>query len=109
MFTLLEQSTYMHAKEGCYLCLRAGPLVDTGMQIEGEGILAVCTSCVADLARKANIGDPDADIEIEQLSALVENQAKDLTGYKRREKALRDKLREANAELGLRDTGTLVE
>ncbi len=38
------------------------------------------------------------------LATLVERQAKDLDGFKRREKTLRDKLRAANREVGVRDS-----
>jgi hypothetical protein len=47
---LLESATYVHAKEGCYLCGKGGPVVDTGVDIEGEGALAICDGCIHDLA-----------------------------------------------------------
>lgn len=95
---VIEMGTYMHAKEACYLCTRPGPLVDTGMQIEGEGILALCFGCIAEAGVKAGVGDPTADAEIATLSRLVENQAKDLDMSKRRETGLRNQLKETRRE-----------
>lgn len=98
MFSQIPAANYIYAKEGCYLCQNGGPLIDTGMQIEGEGILAICLSCVADMARVAGFSDPDADAEIEQLAQLVERQAKDLTFQKDLEGSLRKQLRESHRE-----------
>lgn len=95
---VIEMGTYIHAREGCYTCNNVGPLVDTGAQIEGEGILALCFSCISTMAVKAGIGDPTADAEIAQLSRLAENQAKDLDMSKRRETGLRNQLKETRRE-----------
>ena len=40
------QSSYYHAKESCYLCGKTDDLVDTAVQIEGEGVLALCRGCI---------------------------------------------------------------
>jgi len=39
-----------HAKASCYLCGRTDSLANTEVQIEGEGILAICRVCVTDAA-----------------------------------------------------------
>lgn len=96
---VIEMGTYMHAREGCYTCNNTGPLLDTGAQIEGEGILAFCFTCIGDMALKAGVGDPTADAEIATLSRLVENQAKDADMAKRRETGLRRQLKETRTSL----------
>jgi hypothetical protein len=44
-----------HAKGACYVCLRADGLVDTDVQIEGEGILAICVGCITAAAEAAGL------------------------------------------------------
>jgi hypothetical protein len=112
MFSKIPAAGYQYAKEGCYICPNAGPLIDTGVQIEGEGIMALCFTCLADMARVAGFTDPDADTEIEQLAQLVERQAKDLTFQKDLEGNLRKQLRDAHRERdvareALAESGTL--
>jgi hypothetical protein len=112
MFSKLPAATYQYAKEGCYFCPNTGPLIDTGIIIEGEGILAICLTHVADMARAAGFTDPDAEVEIEQLAQLVERQAKDLTFQKELETSLRAQLRESHRERdvareALAESGTL--
>lgn len=70
MFERLPEAGYLHAGQACYLCLRVGDVIDTGMQIEGEGILAICTSCVKELAQAAGM-DPDAEGEVAQMAEIV--------------------------------------
>ena len=44
-----------HANGGCYVCLRGDSLVDTGVQIVAEGILALCKGCITDAAQAASL------------------------------------------------------
>lgn len=44
-----------HAQGGCYRCHRGDRLVDTDAQIEGEGVLAICVSCIEELAEAAGL------------------------------------------------------
>ena len=48
-----QAAHYYLARSGCYTCLAVNDIVNTGVQIEGEGILAICKSCAADIARTA--------------------------------------------------------
>lgn len=51
----IDQATFVIAKEGCYVCGRGGPLVDTEVGISGEGSLAVCDTCILDMAGIAKL------------------------------------------------------
>jgi hypothetical protein len=44
-----------HAQGGCFVCHRGDNLVDTEVQVEGEGILALCSSCIQDAAQAAGL------------------------------------------------------
>jgi hypothetical protein len=52
-----------HAKMGCYLCGRGDRLVSTEVQIEGEGILAICTGCIQDLAQAGRLTFNEAYVQ----------------------------------------------
>lgn len=60
-------ASYYHARQACYLCLNPNDVVDTSIQIEGEGVLAICRGCIADLARTAGFDLDDRSAEIELL------------------------------------------
>lgn len=98
LFTIAPQGMTYHANMACYICGVTTNLIDTSVQIEGEGVLAICPGCVAGMARAAGFTDPDADAEIEQLATLVERQAKDLNTAKNLEKRLRVEIRDAKRE-----------
>lgn len=55
MATFVGDSLMAHARAGCYTCLRGSDLVDTEVQIEGEGALVLCKACIADLAEAAGL------------------------------------------------------
>lgn len=59
-----------HAKGGCYVCLRGDSLVDTDIQIEGEGALVLCTGCIQELAEAADLTFNHA--RVQELSALLQ-------------------------------------
>lgn len=65
----IENAEYVHAKQACYLCLNNHDCVSTDIQIEGEGILAICRSCIADLARTAGFDLDDRQAYIESLES----------------------------------------
>jgi hypothetical protein len=88
MFERLPEAGYLHAGQACYLCLRVEDVIDTGHQIEGEGILAICTNCVKDLAVSAGM-DPEAEGEVEQMAAITTQ----LTADRDRAVGLAQKLR----------------
>jgi hypothetical protein len=67
----IDHAAYYHAKNSCYTCLNPNDLVDTGIIIEGEGVLALCRSCVADAAHKAGFVLSDNAAEVESLKAQL--------------------------------------
>lgn len=50
---LLPAANFAHAKQSCYRCGKASPVVDLDVAIEGEGALCLCDSCVFDAAQTA--------------------------------------------------------
>lgn len=70
----VQNAAYYHARQACYTCLNPNDLVDTSIQIDGEGVLAICKSCVADMARTAGFVLSDNYAEVERLKAEVEIQ-----------------------------------
>lgn len=59
-------SSYTHAKEGCYTCGRGDRLVSTEVSIEGEGILVFCVPCIVDMARAGDVAVEPAELLREQ-------------------------------------------
>lgn len=51
----IDQATFVHAGHGCRTCRSGGPLVDTEVPIEGEGSLAICDTCILDMAQTAGL------------------------------------------------------
>lgn len=97
MLTLMDECWYAHAKAACYICEKPGPdIIDTGVQIEGEGVLAVCVSCVVEMAVTAG-KDPGAADEVEQMAQIVATLNEQLKDEKGLTKRLRKQLREARA------------
>lgn len=47
---------YAFAKGSCYRCHATSDLVDMDSHIEGEGVLAICTTCILEAADLAKIG-----------------------------------------------------
>lgn len=66
-----ENAAYYHARNACYLCLEPHNVVDTAVQIEGEGVLAICKGCIAQLAQTAGFDLDDRSEEIEALKVRV--------------------------------------
>jgi hypothetical protein len=52
----LEEITYAYAKSSCYRCGGAGDAVDMDCFIDGEGALAICTTCLIDALTIAKPG-----------------------------------------------------
>jgi hypothetical protein len=69
---------YMLAKAGCYLCGKGSNVVSTGVQIEGEGILALCEAHIVEMANFAGyqLNDPAHEArwiaKVEKEQGLVE-------------------------------------
>lgn len=51
-----EYAPFTAAHGGCYLCTQPNDVVVTGVSIEGEGVLVLCTTCVLDMGRIARAG-----------------------------------------------------
>lgn len=68
----VENAEYFHAKQSCYLCLNNHDVVDTSIIVEGEGVLAICRSCIADLARTAGFDLDDRSKEIQELRSTID-------------------------------------
>lgn len=68
----LEQTAhYYFAKAACYTCLEVNDIVNTGLQIDGEGILGICKKCAADIARTAGFELFDRSDELAELKERV--------------------------------------
>lgn len=70
MATYVGSSNIAHAKGGCYICGGANGLVDTDVQIEGEGALAICRVDIHDLAQAADLTFNDAYVRELQAELL---------------------------------------
>ncbi len=92
MFTVVPQVQYYHAQGGCYLCRQSGPLVDTSVQIEGEGVLALCFSCIKTMFDCAGL-DATADDEIETLTRRYTEVAEKLQAEEKFSRKLRSEIR----------------
>lgn len=55
MATYVGDALLAHAQGGCYICRRGDELVDTDVQIVGEGALVLCKQCIGDLAQTAGL------------------------------------------------------
>lgn len=68
----LADAAYFHAGEACYLCKQAtAGLVDTEVQIDYEGVVAVCPGCLLDMVQTAGFRVEDA-AEVAALRAELE-------------------------------------
>ncbi len=96
MLTRLPEAGYLHADQACYLCHRVADVIDTGRQIDGEGILCICTNCVSEMAQEAGM-DPQAEGEVEQMAEIVtkltEDRDRALAVAKKVRQQLRDERR----------------
>lgn len=63
--------TSLTANGGCYICASTNGLVSTDISIEGEGLLALCSGCIHDLAVTAGFRVNGQD-EIASLKEKVE-------------------------------------
>lgn len=52
----LAEAHYTYAKAGCYRCHATSDLVDLDCHVEGEGALAICTTCILEAAELAKAG-----------------------------------------------------
>lgn len=59
----------VHAKASCYLCGATNDLVDTGVSIDYEGVLAICRACVRDMALTGGFA---VGVDQQQLDDLKE-------------------------------------
>ena len=85
------QSAYYHAKQSCYLCLQTSELVDTGVQIEGEGVLAICRGCVTgDMLNALGISLDALEVDSEVVAALQDELAEAKAATKAARAQLRD-------------------
>jgi ABC-type Fe2+-enterobactin transport system substrate-binding protein len=66
-----QNASYYHAKGACYLCHQPHDIVDTSIQITGEGVLAICHGCIADLALTSGYLLSDNKAEVESLKAQL--------------------------------------
>lgn len=78
----IENAEYFHAKQSCYLCLNNHDVVDTSIIVEGEGVLCICRSCIADLARTAGFDLDDRSAEIKKLELQLSRAKGDVAHYK---------------------------
>jgi hypothetical protein len=67
---------YMLAKAGCYICGKGSNVVSTGVEIEGEGILALCEAHVVEMANFAGYALNDQRHEVRWQEKLDKE-----TGY----------------------------
>jgi hypothetical protein len=79
-----QHSQYYHAKHGCYLCGGVNDVVDTGVFVEGEGVLAICAPCIkGDLLLALGI-------DLRSLERAVQQQEEAQEQIKRLRKQVRD-------------------
>lgn len=98
MLQRLTEASYVHAKMACYLCNRPDDVVDTGMSIEGEGVLALCVRCIHDLAFEAGL-DPEAANEVAVMIQLTSRLTEERDDAKRLNRKLRADIRTKKEEL----------
>jgi len=68
----LADAAYYHAGESCYLCKsQTAGLVDTEVQIDYEGVLAICPGCVLDMVSTAGFRVEDV-AEVNRLREELE-------------------------------------
>lgn len=68
-----ENAGYQHARQACYLCLDPHDGVDTEVQIDYEGVLFLCRSCIGQLALTAGfVVDVDRSEEIADLARQLD-------------------------------------
>lgn len=68
----LADAAYFHAGEACYLCKsQTAGLVDTEVQIDYEGVIAVCPGCLLDMVQVAGFRVEDR-AEVERLRVELE-------------------------------------
>lgn len=78
----IANAEYFHAKQSCYTCLNNHDVVDTSIVIEGEGVLCICRSCIADLARTAGFDLDDRSAEIKKLQMKLTRAQGDIAHLK---------------------------
>lgn len=98
MFTRQESAEFWNAQSACYTCGRVADVIDTGVQIEGEGVLALCTNCVKEMASVGGM-DPEAANDVETMAQLTGTLSTERDAAVALNKKLRTQLRESRAEL----------
>lgn len=63
------------AGERCYLCTNSKDLVETGGMIEGEGVLALCRSCVEEAAALYGGIPPEQAAQLKQAAETANKRA----------------------------------
>jgi len=104
-FSIIENYQINYAGGACYLCKapkrRDEAIVDCHIEIEGEGFLAICGSCAAELGAlvgmvaERDLGEALTDLDV--LNARIDELEKTLENRKSLEKALQDSLAEIRA------------
>lgn len=93
MALFVGEAVWQHAKGGCYVCGRGDRLVSTEVQIEGEGILVLCTGCITDLAEVAGLTFNEAYVR--ELRSELEAERKAREEAETIKRTLLDAFREA--------------
>lgn len=89
MFTRSQSAEYYHASSACYTCGRVEDIIDTSVQIEGEGVLAICTNCIAEMAQVAENVD-----EVETMAVLTGQLTRERDDLTKLVRKLRKEIRE---------------
>lgn len=89
MFTREASAEFYHAQSACYTCGRVEDVINTDVQVEGEGILAICTNCVHEMAQVAE----DVD-EVETMAQLTGQLTRERDDAMKLVRALRKEIRE---------------
>lgn len=75
MVSFVGDALLAHAAAGCYRCGRGDSLIDTDIQIVGEGALAFCRGCVTEFAEVAGVAHNRAEwSELQAKVAALESE-----------------------------------
>ncbi|HXJ70264.1 MAG TPA: hypothetical protein VNM39_15255, partial [Verrucomicrobiae bacterium] len=89
MFTREASAEFYHAQSACYTCGRVEDVINTDVQIEGEGVLAICTNCVAEMNQVAENVD-----EVETMARLTGDLTRERDDLVKLVRKLRREIRE---------------
>lgn len=75
MVSFVGDALLAHAGAGCYRCGRGDSLIDTDIQIVGEGALAFCRGCITEFAEVAGVAHNRAEwSELQAKVAALESE-----------------------------------